>query len=171
MGRSLKQLVEAAANGDKSAQRDLIESTYRRVFRFALTLCGDKVRAEDLTQEAYLKALNHLTKIEKTEAFIDWLFRVTRHLFIDEIRRQKNTVLEAAPEAAVNPELTQILAVHATLAQFEAEDRWLLLLVDLENYSYRDAAKMLEVSEATVRSRLFRLRKNFVEKWRGDETK
>ncbi len=173
MGRALKEIVEAAATGDQKAVKELVEATQARVYKFCLVLCGDPVRAEDLSQEAYIKALANLKKLKEPAAFIDWLFRVTRNLYIDQVRRQREDSLspeEAEAHAAPAQGLTEILAVHKILSQFETDDRMLLVLVDMESYSYRDAGEILGISEDAVRSRLFRLRKLFVEKWQGGET-
>lgn len=167
MGRPLKEIVEAATGGDKKAVRELVEATQARIYKFCLVLCGDPVRAEDLAQEAYLKALGSLSKLKEPGAFIDWLFRITRNLYIDDVRKRREETLspeESEPGAAA-PEFAQILAVHKVLSQFEAEDRLLLVLVDMEDYSYRSAAETLGITEDAVRSRLFRLRKEFIEKY------
>ncbi len=174
MGRALKEIVEAAAGGDQTAVKELIESTQSRMFKFCLVLCGDPVQAEDLSQEAYIKALTNLKKLKEPGAFIDWLFRVTRNLYIDQRRRHREQSLspeETEKQEAPAHEMTEILAVHKVLSQFETDDRLLLVLVDMESYSYKDAGEILGISEAAVRSRLFRLRKIFVEKWQGPETK
>ncbi len=166
MGRSLKEIVEAAATGDARAVRELIEATQGRLFKFCLVLCGDKARAEDLSQDAFIKALANLKKLQKPEAFVEWLFRVTRHLYIDEVRKFKDASGDLESVEAPARDHADIIAVHQTLSQFEAEDRWLLVLVDMENYSYKEAAEIMGVSEDTVRTRLFRLRKAFIEKYK-----
>lgn len=166
MGRPLKELVEAAAAGDPKAVRELVEATQGRIFKFCLVLCGDAARAEDLAQDAYLKALANLKSLKKPEAFIDWLFRLTRHLYIDEVRKQKETVAELDDIPDTKPEHSDVIAVHQTLSQFEPDDRWLLVLVDLEDYSYKEAGDILGISEDAVRTRLFRLRKAFIEKFK-----
>jgi len=171
VGHVLKDLVEAAQAGDKKALRDLIDATQGRLYKFCFVLCGDPVRAEDLCQEAYLKVFNSLSKLTKPESFFDWLFRITRHLYIDQIRATREQATAELPEASVSGEQAEALAVHQTLSQFEPEDRWLLVLVDMEQYTYAEAAEMMGLSEAAVRSRLFRIRKIFVEKWQDRETK
>lgn len=166
MGRPIGELVRAVTAGDKAAARELVEKTQKRLFKFCLVLCGDAVRAEDLAQEAFLKALSSLQKLKNPDAFPDWLFRITRHLYIDEVRKQREVGGDADEVQAPAPELLDIVAVHQTLSQFEAEDRWLLALVDMENYSYREAAEILGISEDAVRTRIFRIRKAFIEKYK-----
>jgi RNA polymerase sigma-70 factor (ECF subfamily) len=174
LGRDLKQLVREAADGDGKAMRELIESVQGRLYKFCLVLCGDAVKAEDLCQEALIKTMDSLKKLKEPAAFIDWLFRLTRNIYIDDVRKKReesveNEELDSRP--AETPEITEVLAVNRVLSHFEPEDRVLLVLVDMENYSYSDAAAHLGITEAAVRSRLFRIRKEFVEKWNERETK
>lgn len=166
MGRDLKDLVTEAVAGDAKAVRQLVEATEKRLFKFCFVLCGDRARAEDLAQEAYLKTLANLKNLKKPEAFMDWLFQVTRNLYIDEVRKWKETTDDLDSVEAPPSDFADAIAVHQTLSQFEAEDRWLLVLVDMEDYSYREAADILGISEDTVRTRLFRIRKTFVEKFK-----
>lgn len=175
MGRDLADTVTAAAAGDQAAVKQLVEAVQNRLYKFCLVLYGDPSRAEDLSQEALLKALGSLNKLKQPAAFMDWLFRMTRNIYIDEVRRRRredpteNEILDQ--HAAHTPEVADILAVHRVLSHFEAEDRWLLVLVDMEDYSYGAAAEVLGISESAVKSRLFRLRKEFVEKWNARATK
>jgi RNA polymerase sigma-70 factor (ECF subfamily) len=168
-------MVEAAKNGDRQAQKHLIEATQTRLFRFCMVLCGDQVKAEDLCQETYLKALANLGKLTKPEAFMSWLFQVCRNLAVDEGRKRRERAASAeemdALEEPASSGFAEHHAVHQVLSQFEPEDRWLLILVDLEEHSYAEAAEVLGLTEDAVRSRLFRLRKEFVNKWNGRETK
>jgi RNA polymerase sigma-70 factor (ECF subfamily) len=164
------QLIEAARSGDPEALRVLIEATQSRLYRFCLILCGDPVRAEDLCQDAYVKTFDSLKNLKEPNAFIDWLFRLTRNLYIDGVRKAREQVELSEDDVSIHGELAEPLAVHQILSQFDPEDRWLLLLVDMEGYSYGEAAKWLGISEDAVRSRLFRLRKEFLRKWQGRET-
>lgn len=172
MGRPLgKDLIDAAKAGDTKAWRELIEATQNRLYKFCLVLCGDPVRAEDLCQDAFLKTFDKLSKLENPDSFVDWLFRMTKNLYIDGLRSRRETEPLPDDEVQSHPQLAEHLAVHETLSQFEPEDRYLLLLVDMEEYSYREAADVLGITEDSVRSRLFRLRKAFVEKFTAGETK
>ena len=167
----ISEFVSRAQAGDSSAYTDLIEATQSRLFRFCLTLTGDRVLSEDLCQDAYIKVLARIGSLEKPGAFMDWLFRITRNLYLDHIRsgQARETELDEAAMESRDPrsaDLAEVMSIHRALAQIEPEDRWLLLLVDLEERSYQEAAEALGVSEDSVRSRLFRLRKQFVEQWK-----
>jgi RNA polymerase sigma factor (sigma-70 family) len=60
-------------------------------------------------------------------------------------------------------DFAQLLAIQQVLSHFEPDDRWLLLMVDLEGQTYKEAAQALRVTEDTVRTRIFRLRQKFAE--------
>lgn len=165
------QLIEAAKSGDRHAWKELIEATQSRLFRFCLVLCGDPAQAEDLCQQAYLKVYTNLSKLQKNESFMDWLFRSTRNLYIDAVRAKREQSTEILEDMAAGGEFSQHLEVHQILSHFKPEDRLLLVLVDMEEHSYKDAGLILGISEDAVRSRVFRLRKEFLEKWNGRETK
>jgi RNA polymerase sigma-70 factor (ECF subfamily) len=164
----LGEIVAKARSGDRAAFGALIEATQSRLFRFCLTLSGDRAFSEDLCQETYVKVYHNLSKLEKDEAFLGWLFQIARHLFIDE-KRSKNS--QATPLENEDPsvlgiddrDFAQLIAVQQTLSHFDPDDRWLLLMVDLEGLTYKEAAEALKVTEDTVRTRIFRLRQKFSE--------
>jgi len=163
-------LVTAAMKGDQQAFGALIGTTQHRLFKFCLYLCGDRVVAEDLCQEAYLRAYSRMDSLTKAESFLDWLFRIAKNLFIDHLRSGQSRESELDEEqlesmGVDSADLSEIIAVHKSLAQFETEDRYLLLLIDYEGRTYQEAAEMMGITEDAVRSRLFRLRQAFLEKW------
>lgn len=165
------RLVAEAQSGDQDAFGKIIAIAQNRLFRFCLFLCGDRALAEDISQEALLRAYSRLGSLTKTESFMDWLFRIAKNLYIDHVRSAHNRETDLDPEAlesafAEGSDVAQILAVQKILAQFEPEDRALLILIEIEERSYKEAAELLEISEDAVRSRLFRLRQSFLEKWR-----
>ena len=167
----LRELVLKVQGGDTNCFGELIEKTQNRLFKFCFFLSGNRVVAEDLAQEAYLKAFDRIKGLTKAESFQDWLFRIAKNLYIDQVRSgasRETAVEEAQLESlGVEANLTEILSVQKALSQFEPEDRALLILVEVEGRTYKEAAAHLETTEDAVRSRLFRVRQEFVRKWQG----
>ena len=169
---AISELVAKAAKGDRAAFGDLIEATQNRLFRFAITLCGDRNLAEDLCQEAFIKAHGNLSSLSNPNAFVDWLFQITKNLYLDLCRSKSSKMASLDDEengimaeaASEGGDMGDILAIRKALSQFEPEDRCLLVLVDLEERTYQEAAEILGITEDAVRTRLFRLRKAFIEK-------
>lgn len=171
------KLVTAAQKGDQAAISELVEAAQPRLYRFCFYLCGNRPKAEDLAQEAFVKTLSNLKKIKEPARFISWLFRATKNHFLDEAKAARNRESESidAPDdeggsaqtraEALKTEATQegMAAVRQALSRLSQEDRFVLLLVDMEERSYQEAADIIGISEAAVRSRLHRARKAFEE--------
>jgi RNA polymerase sigma-70 factor (ECF subfamily) len=171
------KLVIAARKGDQAAISELVEAAQPRLYRFCFYLCGNKPKAEDLCQEAFIKALSNLKKIKEPARFLSWLFRSTKNHFLDEVKAARNRESESidSPDeeggsAATRSEALKLdarqegmVAVQEALSKLAQEDRFVLLLVDMEERSYQEAAEIIGISEAAVRSRLHRARKAFEE--------
>lgn len=152
------------------------------VFRFALRLTGERERAEDLTQETFLRAFQNWDKYTPGTRAKSWLFTICRNLFLrgeDRTRRQREILSEVVDEDPrnVSRESTVFLAVRdrdpegsfwnevvddEILRAIEAlseQFREVVVLSDLEGLSYEEIAGMLGVPVGTVKSRLFRGRR------------
>lgn len=147
------------------------------VYRAAFALSGRRDRAEDLTQTVLLKAFEQFGSFKKGTNCKAWLLRILRNTWIDQLRHQKvvgNTTpveenLIAAPpqETAVtftdekdlleNFSDEQVIAALKTLPE---EQRFALFLVDVEQLSHEEAARVLQVPVGTVKSRTSRARAN-----------
>lgn len=168
LGTKYAALVGSAQGGDERALAALIELTQDKLFRFCFMLGRNKEGAEDLCQEVYLKAFRSLAKIKNPAAFPSWLYQIAKNLFID-LKRAETEPLEPEDEST-SPNYETALHVREVLSHFETEDRVLLLLVELEGQSYKEAAETLETTEDAVRSKLHRLRQIFLKKFDSGET-
>jgi RNA polymerase sigma-70 factor (ECF subfamily) len=138
------------------------------LFRIALRMTGDRTRAEDAVQEAYLQAWKSFDRFETGTNCRAWLFRVLFHCvhhhrrkwFRFPVLKETEEYLEAslaAPEPVAD-ELKdeQILAA---LDKIPADYRSVVLLVDVEEFAYKEASQILRIPIGTVMSRLSRGRK------------
>lgn len=141
--------------------------------RCALRLTGDQAEAEDLVQEAYLRALENWERLDDWWSARSWLVSILRHLYIDRYRRrQKRRArvvlrdLETLPEPrAVEGVTADIfnhvldLEVDRALQLLPVEYREAVVLCDVNALSYAETARVLGVPEGTVKSRLYRGRR------------
>jgi RNA polymerase sigma-70 factor (ECF subfamily) len=152
------------------------------VYRFARSLTRDEADAEDVVQEAYLRAFRSWHTFQPGTDVRRWLFTIARNVFLrsKEKARREVTLDEdgaeavdaaAAVESWVMRGLNPILdradlgpAIQAALDELPATYRDAVVLVDLEDQAYEDAAAVLGIPIGTVRSRLFRGRKLLQEK-------
>lgn len=149
----------------------LLEPQIPGLRRYAWALLRDDEAADDLVQDTLEKAVRHWSQRRREGDLKAWLFAIQRNLFIDILRRRKGCgkqvgveALDAvaapgeAPDGAAN--------LHDLLAGLDAlseEQRSVLLLVGVEDFSYEQAAQVLDVPVGTVMSRLSRARKHLRE--------
>ncbi len=152
------------------------------VYRFARSLTRDEVDAEDVVQETYLRAFRSWTTFQPGTDVRRWLFTIARNVFLrSKERGQREVTLDDDGAEAVDATQARDTwlrkgldfmlaradlgpAIEEALAEMPETFRSVVVLVDLEDQSYEDAAAVLEVPIGTVRSRLFRGRKLLQEK-------
>jgi RNA polymerase sigma-70 factor (ECF subfamily) len=141
--------------------------------RFAISLCRTRDIADDLVQAACERALASAERFEPGTRFDAWMFRILRNLWIDQVRRQKTAGVQddiserhdiagASGDREAEARLT-LKTVAEAIDHLPEEQREVLLLVCVEELSYREAADVLDVPIGTVMSRLARARKSLAE--------
>lgn len=171
--------AEAAAHQEFSS---LALTALDDVYRFARSLTRDEADAEDVVQETYLRAFRSWTTFQTGTDIKRWLFTIARNVFLRSREKGKREVTldddgAAAVDAAqaaetwVRKGLDPILAsadlapaIQDAIAELPETFQSVVVLVDLEDQSYEEAADMLEIPVGTVRSRLFRGRRILQEK-------
>lgn len=155
-------LLRAARHGDREAFVQLVRVHQAGVRAFAHGLLGDRVLAEDVAQEAFLRAWRGLGAFRGDAAFANWLYTITRRVVLDEVRRP---VVRTVPveEAAVladwragDPVLRGDL--ERALQALEPAQREAFLLVVVLGLSYQEVGGMTGCPAGTVASRVFRAR-------------
>lgn len=176
------ELVRRAQAVDLTAFEELVSRHEQRVYTLARRIVGQEQDAEDVTQQAFLSALEHLSSFRGEASFATWLTRITTHAALKIIRKRQGlpTVsLEVATEedetygSVPHPEYiadwrespaelatrseTQRL-IDEALAQLDEKHRLVFLLRDVEGLSVKETAEALQLSEANVKVRLLRAR-------------
>ena len=171
------RLVEEARRGSQSAFGELVTRYERRLIRVILQFVKSQELAEDLAQEAFLKAYQRLGQFDASRRFGPWLFRIGVNQTLDYLRRRKRRGwwllfsergTERDPDPAVADPRLQIdleQEVAAVLEQIPENYRVVLILRELQNFSTCDIAAILERKEATIRWRLAEARSMFHDLW------
>lgn len=137
-----------------------------RLRRYARALTGDRFQADDLVQDTLERALGKFFLWRKTGRLESWLLTIMHNVFINQIktrtRRPPETVLdemtiEPATRGGQNDQL-EVRDLDSALNHLPIEQREVLLLVALEELSYEETAKILDIPVGTVMSRLSRAR-------------
>jgi RNA polymerase sigma-70 factor, ECF subfamily len=163
----LEANVQAAKRGDQAGFVWLIAHTKTRLLRFLFFLTGDGPLAQDLSQETYLYVLENISQLKESSAFVSWLYLIAKNRFLDYRKSPRNqryedlVTLDKIGDFGQSSDKELWFQIRQALAPLKPEEQETLLLVDLEGYSYSEAAKMLEISEASLTSRLHRARQAF----------
>ncbi len=150
------------------------------LYNMAFRLTRNAEDAEDLVQETYFKAYKHYDKFEAGTNLKAWLFRIMKNTFINGYRKKQSqppqsafseiedsleSLVEAGASAQIKDPEQELLAnvldedVQMAIDALREDYRMVILLVDLEGFSYKEAASILEVPVGTVMSRLYRGRR------------
>jgi RNA polymerase sigma-70 factor, ECF subfamily len=150
--------------------RDDLVAAIPNMRAFAISLCGNRDRADDLVQEALVKAWNHLESFEQGTNLKAWLFTILRNAYFSELRKTKREVADSdgqfAARQAVAPEQQghlDLIDLNNALSQLPPDQREALILVGAEGFSYEDAASICACAVGTVKSRVNRARVKLAE--------
>jgi RNA polymerase sigma-70 factor (ECF subfamily) len=146
-----------------SGVRELVDAHYDSLYRYAYRLAGSAVEAEDLTQEAFGKALARLPQLRDPAKAKSWLFRILRNAYLHRLRderRHKTVSLDGIGELPADPpdEPPEIdpARLQEALNELDEGFRTPLILFYFEDFSYRDIADQMDLPIGTVMSRLAR---------------
>lgn len=135
-----------------------------RLRRYARALTGDRHTADDLVQDTLERGWSKLALWRPGSRLDAWLLTIMHNLFVNQLRSRPpaaasldDLVVEPATRAIQGDQL-EVRDLQAALAQLPPEQREVLLLVTVEEYSYAETASLLEVPIGTVMSRLARAR-------------
>jgi RNA polymerase sigma-70 factor (ECF subfamily) len=163
------RLIRAAQQGDRPAFAALVECYWERLYRWLYHLTHDRHAAEDLAQEAFLKAFRHLGRFRAGTNFRAWLFKIAHNSFANQHRsaRRREPLPEELADSSGEPvaealsrEALQALA--RAVERLPAEFRSALLLRVEEGLSFRQIAEVLDLTEETARWRVFKARQKLL---------
>lgn len=153
-----------------STDSEFIEAHMRRVFRLIYRVVGNVPDSQDLTQEAFIKALKRRDQLKDPAKAAHWLGRIAVNTALDFVRKRKRVVLEEiekAPESpAESPEAAVLRSekrryIEDGLRLLSERERAALILRDIEGLPATEVAKRLDCSPATVRSHIANARVKF----------
>jgi RNA polymerase sigma-70 factor, ECF subfamily len=166
-------LMRRVAEGDQAAFASLYDRHHRSVARFAYRFVGEAGRAEELTQDIFVKLFRHAGRYQPTARFRTFLFRVAANHCLNEVRRGEYRVQHVSqdgeegrplqtpapesesPQRAVEGRELEERVVEA-MGQLSDRERTAFTLCRFEGMPYREIAEVLQASEAAVKSLIHR---------------
>ena len=140
MAYNEQHTIRRVLQGDTSAFGELFDRYGQRVYGLVARLTGDRVEAEDIVQDVFLKAYTGLASFKAKSSFSTWLFRIAYNSALMRVRQQRATLQKA-------------------ISLLTAEEQALVTLYYYDNQPVRNIAFILSLSETAVTTRLHRIRK------------
>jgi RNA polymerase sigma-70 factor (ECF subfamily) len=157
------RLLAEIAAGVEQAFVDLYRRRQQDVFRFAFAMARSRSFAQDVTQEVFLNVLENAQRFDSAKGSVRaWLFGCARYVVLDRLRIERRWTDEMPPATAELGADERLCAdqrterLHAALARLPVEYREALVLCELQELSYAEAAAVIGCPIGTVRSRLHR---------------
>jgi RNA polymerase sigma-70 factor, ECF subfamily len=161
-------LIVRVAAGCETALISLYAKRQSDVYRFAYAMSRSRAIAEDATQDAFLSVIEHATRFDPLKgSALAWLIGCARHRVLDRLRTESR-VIDVYDEpyiedAAANIDSTRLSRLlHQAISRLPIPYREAVVLCDLQEMTYADAASVLECPIGTVRSRLARGRRQLL---------
>lgn len=181
-------VVSEAVRSDERKEFDaLVERYHRQAYNVAFRMAGNHADAEDLTQEAFIRAFRFFGQYRRELPFESWLYKIMSNAFIDKLRRRPKVAVRSIDQPVVTgegetqfdvadssagPEETVLSMemdsrVQAALDSLPEVFRLTVIYADIEGLSYEEVAEATNTNIGTVRSRLHRGRRMLRSKLKG----
>ena len=175
LGDAVREQTSRRAEFDR-----LVERYHKQAYNIAYRMTGNHADAEDLTQEAFVRAFRFFGNYRRDWPFDNWLYKIMSNLFVDDLRRRPKAHLQSLdqpldlsgsgevyleiPDSASNPERMVMSheldeRIQRALNSLPNDFRMTVVLADIEGLSYEEISAAMKCSLGTVRSRLHRGRK------------
>ena len=174
-------VVTLAQQGREVAFRELIRRYERPVFSLVYRMCRDRTMSEDLSQETFIRVLNHIDKYDPAFKFSSWLFKIANNLAIDHLRRRRvpTISIDGAPDATTASQIEATSfelashgesaldaleakelgsAIEQAISRLRPEYRACIMLRHVEDRSYEEIAATLDLPLGTVKTYIHRAR-------------
>ena len=169
-----RALMKAIASGDAKAVERLFARTETRVFRFLMRMVRNEAIAEELLNEVFLTVWQNAHRYEGRSEPLTWMLSIAHNKAISAMRKRTEVsgLTDEATSGLVSEDDTPDIAVQkqdkaarikACIAELSAEHRTVLDLVYYQEQSVAEAAEVLGIPEATVKTRMFYARKKLSE--------
>lgn len=158
------EIVDRARAGDLLAFASLVRDYQADVWRFAYHLTRNRTLADDVTQDAFLRAFRSIATYRGQAKFSSWLLRITRNCAIDAYRRTRHETVVAFdndPGPTIQSGTAasdERLRIEAAIKRLPMELREPFVAIEVMGFSYQEASAVLGVKIGTVKSRMFRAR-------------
>ena len=195
-GNNESEFIKLAQAGDRNAFESLVRQCAEQIYNLSYRLTGNSANAEDLVQDAFIKAFKNISKFREECTFSSWVYRITLNLWKNKVKYEKlrsflkyfslSELVETnrgelsieLPDHSPNPEsaLEQTQKsekIQEALNELDEQARIMIVFRDMEGRSYEEISALLECPIGTVKSRIARaresLREKLIKRFKDDE--
>jgi RNA polymerase sigma-70 factor (ECF subfamily) len=165
---ALSALIRRSKEGDEAAMEKIYEQYKRPLFNLAYRYTFDRLAAEDLLQDIFVKVFSHLGEVNRDETFVAWMYRIAVNTCYSYLRSRRSreahaislSEIEGKKEEAVFDGHEDNLAGPLDEATRELPDklRAVFLLHDVQGHTHEEIGRMLGITTGTSKSQLFKAR-------------
>jgi RNA polymerase sigma-70 factor (ECF subfamily) len=165
--KKISALIQACKKNNRKAQMQLYQLYAKAMYNTALRITGNPVDAEDIMQEAFIKAFSKLDSYQATASFGAWLKRIVINESISWIRKRKNNlciddniqIADTETEPEIDEDNTRVEQVLSLMQKLKENYKIILTLYYIEGYDYEEIMEILNLSYANVRTMMSRAKK------------
>ena len=168
----INEIIRRLKAGDQEAWTMIVNRYSKTVYNMALNFAGNSDDAADITQDIFLKVYNNIGKFEGENTFTAWLLRLSKNYCIDYWRKHKHhrqnlelddNIRDEHSDAADTPEdslirKSDVAYLRKKLLLLPPDLRSLVIMRDIQDYSYQEIAEHLDIPMGTIKSRINRAR-------------
>jgi RNA polymerase sigma-70 factor (ECF subfamily) len=157
--RKTDTLIDRCLRGNRAAQNELYQREVQGVFHLVIRLVANRMDAEDLTQECFLKTFQRLPQFRGDASLRTWIKRIAINLSLEHLRRHQPLIVPVEDHLLTTEEpLPEVdtRRIHEAIKELPKGCRVILTLYLLEGYRHAEIAEILEVSVSTVKSQYWR---------------
>lgn len=159
-------IMEAVKNGNLQQVSLLFERYHKRIFNFLARMAMDRVLAEDLTQNVFLRIIKYRSSYREGSKFQSWIYQVARNVFSDHYQANKNRSpgfvdVEKLRDHMADHDETKELdeqekLLHRSMAKLSEEQRELLILTRFQQLKYEEVAAITDTTVANIKVKVHR---------------
>lgn len=164
---AIEAIVEQVKAGDKHAYQAIIVQFERQMYTYCYYILKNHAETEDAVQEIFIRAYEHLHLYKRQVSFSAWLYKMAYHHLIN-IKKKQSRFLNLIEHCKEQQPVMQISqhepVVYELLAYLTAEERHILLLKAVEQYTFEEISDIMGLKSATIRKKYERLRRKLMDR-------
>ena len=162
----IQHTIKACLRGDPRAQQSLYQQYVKAMYHLAVRMVSDRMEAEDVVQEAFIKVFKNLHQFKGESTIGAWIKKITINIALNKLQKQQkvqwveeDAIPEQPPETEQPQPAWKVSDIHAAIKALPAGSRVVVTLHLLEGYQHQEIAQILNISTSTSKSQYARGKK------------